>query len=666
MNNSSIPQGGLTRQAKRYRLASVLITTSLIGAACTAPEEDAMPGGHNAVEFRDLNHNGQIDPYEDPRLAHSERVDDLLQRMTLEEKVGTLLHGTLPGVGSPFGASPEGYDFDAIAGAINKQGITSFITRMALSPVVFAEQNNAVQELAAGSRLGIPVTISTDPRNHFQAVLGAGVAATGFSLWPDPLGFAAIGDPALVREFASIAAAEYRAVGIHMALSPQADLATEPRWPRINGTFGSDPVTVSELAGAYVEGFQGGRDGPRTTGVATVVKHWVGYGAQPEGYDAHNHYGRTARLSNESLALHIAAFDDALAMRPAGIMPTYAILEGVSFRGGPLESVGAGFSNQILQGMLREEAGFDGIVISDWAITNDCPEQCMAPTEENPQAPMFIGMPWGVEDLSKAERLAKGLNAGIDQFGGVQDAQPLLDAVSGGLVSIERIDMAVRRALLIKVQLGLFEDPFVDPAEAARVVGNPRSIEKAEAAQRRSSVLLKNVDNVLPLRDLDVRIWLYGVDLATASAAGLIVVDDLDNAEVAIVRVKTPSESPHPHHFFGSFQAEGRLDFRDGDEGYEAIRLAMARVPTVVAVDMDRPAVLTDIRDRAAALLVLFGSSDEALLDIVIGNDKPEGRLPFELPASMDAVNAQLPALPDDSHAPAYARGAGISYDRPE
>ncbi len=271
----------------RARLLLVPVLAALAPATATSAQRPAPP-------FRDLDHNGRMEPYEDRRLPVDARVADLIGRMTLEEKVGTLLHGTLPAVDSPIGASRKGYDLAAIETLMARRGITSMLSRLAMPPARLAAQNNAVQRVAERSRLGIPITISTDPRNHFSIVAGASVAAAGFSQWPEPLGFAALGDEALVRHFGRIAAREYRAVGLHMALSPQADLATEPRWPRALGTFGGDARKVSALTAAYVEGFQGGAAGLTRGGVATVVKHWAGYGAAAEGFDGHNFYGRFA------------------------------------------------------------------------------------------------------------------------------------------------------------------------------------------------------------------------------------------------------------------------------------------------------------------------------------------------------------------------------------
>lgn len=636
------------QQSLRMAAATLAVLSALAGAA-----QPAMAG----KRYRDLNHNGRLDAYENARLPVARRVEDLLRRMTLEEKVALMLHGTLPGANGMRLGIGNAYD-KPLAQALLGQGVNSFITRLSPDPCTFAQENNAIQRLAEVTRLGIPATISTDPRNHFEVTVGASSAAGGFSQWPETLGLAAIGDEALVERFGRLVAAEYRAVGIHMALSPQADLYTEPRWPRGVATFGSDAATVSRLAGAYVRGFQGSARGLVRTGVATVVKHWVGYGAQPEGFDGHNYYGRIARLDNASFAQHVAAFDGALAARSAGVMPTYVIANGVSLDGKPLPQVGAGFSKPLIDGLLRKDRKFGGLVISDWGITNTCPEQCKAPTAEKPQG-FAIAMPWGVEDLSEVDRYAMGVNAGIDQFGGVDDPAPLMAAVNAGKISRARVDEAARRVLTLKFQLGLFDNPYVDEAGAAKVVGNAATQAEANKAQRAAQVLLENRGGLLPLAR-GRKVWLSGVNADAARAGGLQVVDSLDQADVALVRVAAPFEVLHPNHFFGSRQHEGRLDFRAEDDATRQIARAAAKVPTIVAVDLDRPAVLTPFKDRATALYGLFGASDAVLVDLVTGKARSRGRLPFELPSSAEAVEKQDPARPDDSVAPLYRRGDGI------
>ncbi|MFY7835457.1 MAG: glycoside hydrolase family 3 protein [Novosphingobium sp.] len=616
----------------------------------------ALPAAAKAP-FRDLNHNGKRDAYENPALALDKRVEDLMRRMTLEEKVALMLHGSLQAEGGRGIGMGKAYD-KASAQELLARGVNSFITRIGPDPRTFAQENNAIQKLAEATRLGIPATISTDPRNHFAVTAGASSETGGFSQWPETLGMAAIGDEALVERFGKLVAAEYRAVGIQMALSPQADLYTEPRWPRGVATFGADPATVSRLAGAYVRGFQGSAGGLVKSGVATIVKHWVGYGAEPEGFDGHNYYGRTAKLDNESFAQHVAAFDGSLAAKSAGVMPTYVIAEGVTIDGKPVPQVGAGFSKPMIEGLLRGTKKFGGIVISDWAITNTCPEQCMAPTAEKPQG-FAIAMPWGVEKLAEEDRYAMGANAGIDQFGGVDDPAPLLAAVKAGKVSASRVNEAARRVLRLKFDLGLFDNPYVDADAAARIVGSKATQAEADTAQRAAQVLLENKNGLLPL-SVGKKVWLSGVSADAAKAAGLVVVDAPEQADVAIVRVATPHETLHPNHFFGSRQHEGRLDFRADDDATKTVNAAAAKVPTIVAVDLDRPAVLTLLKDKASALYGLFGASDAVFLDLVTGKAKSKGKLPFELPSSAKAVEEQHPGRPDDSADPLYKRGDGI------
>ena len=607
--------------------------------------------------YRDLDGDGALTPYEDWRLSPEQRAADLVGRMTFAEKVGTLMHSTLPGSGGVLGRA-DGYDLDALGRMVAEKHVTSFITRLTLAPAELAAQNNAAQQVAEAGRLGIPLTISTDPRSHFQYVLGAAESGTGTTQWPELLGFAALGDEELVRQFADIARREYRAVGIHMALSPQLDLATEPRWGRTSGTFGSDAALTSRLGGAYVTGMQGGADGAQADGVATVVKHWVGYGAEPEGFDAHNYYGRLAR-PGDALPLHIAAFDGALEAKAAGLMPAYPILVDTLLEGVALEPVSPGFNRQLLQGLLRDRLGYEGIVLSDWAITRDCPERCRAPTAEAPQRPEDIATSWGVEDLSVGERYIKGIEAGIDQFGGTDDVPPLIEAVRSGKLAEARIDQSVRRVLELKFRLGLFDNPYVDPVEASATISTPADLALARKTQGEAQVLLENRDGVLPFASAR-KVWLFGMAPAAAEQAGLQVVDSPEQADFAIIRAETASEMLHPHHFFGSRYKEGRLDFRAGDPAYDAIeRAAAAHVPTVLAMFLDRPAVLTNVQDEADVILANFGASDAAVLDVVLGRVQARGILPFELPRSMEAVARQDPALPDDSVDPLYPRGAG-------
>lgn len=643
-------------QLVRY-LSFVLVAFPLKGQVATHPPLGSFTESLitvNGRRFRDLNRNGKLDPYEDWRLPSAVRARDLVGRMTLDEKVGTAVHGTAPIAGGPMASEPA-YDTAAAGAMILRRNVTSLLTRMAASPSALADQSNVLQRIAERGRLGIPLTISSDPRSHFRSVAGASTAAEGFSKWPEALGFGALDDPALVRRFASIVREEYRAVGIRMALSPQADLATEPRWSRISGTFGERPDRVGALVTAYVQGMQGSPTHLARNGVATVVKHWVGYGASVDGFDAHNAYGRYARFPGGAFREHVKPFLGALASGVVGVMPTYAILDSLSIDGTPLERVGAGFSPQLLSGQLRGRYRFKGLLVSDWGITQDCGTACT--TGEPAQTRMQIGTPWGVESLTKAQRFAKGMNAGIDQFGGVDDGQPLAAAVGAGLVTQARLDEAVGRIMRVKFDLGLFENPYSDPVRAGRLAASPAHQAEATRAQARALVVLAHTGRAALLPPAGAKLYLQGVDSVVARARGYRVVSSAVEADVAVLRIKAPYQTLHPNFFFGRMQHEGDLGFSDTDSSLALIKATSAKVPTIVVVYLDRPAILTALVPLATTLIGEFGASDDALFDALTGRVPPVGRLPFELPRSMDAVRAQRSDVPHDSESPLYPVG---------
>jgi len=605
------------------------------------------------LRFRDLNRNGALDPYEDWRLPASARARDLVGRMTLEEKAGAMMHGTLPADGVV--GTGSRYDMKAAGAFIHDRHINNFITRLSPPAKDFATQNNALQAMAESTRLGIPIAISTDPRNHFQMLTGAAAAAGSFSQWPETLGFGALDDPATTQRFADIARQEYLAVGIRVALSPQADLATEPRWARVTGTFGEDADRVGRQVEAYVAGFQNGSSGLNTGSVAAVVKHWAGYGAAKDGWDSHLHYGRFASFPGDNFAYHLKPFEGAFRARAASVMPTYSILENLRVDGRPVEQVGAGFNAWLLQDLLRGRYGFKGLIVSDWGITSDCPAACI--NGSGPGKPPVIGMPWGVEALSPVERFARAINAGNDQIGGSEEGALVVAAVKAGLIAQTRIDEAAMRGMVQKFELGLFDNPYVDPDQADRLVNKAEFQAAALDAQQRALVMLENRNGLLPLTPARQKLFLYGIDANVARSRGFDVVDDPAKADLAVIRAVAPHQLLHPDHFFGALFHEGDLDFKPGNADYEAILRASKVVPTVVTVYLDRPAILTNIRDHASALIGNFGVSDAALFDVLTGKAKAEGRLPFELPSSMEAVRTQASDVPHDSANPLYPIG---------
>ncbi len=601
-------------------------------------------------EFKDHNKNASLDPYEDWRLPVEERVVDLLDQMTIEAKAGLMAHpalsmgenGTLfepvPGEEDKRPPGMPRFPQPGTSEVILKKQINHVLVRTSERPEVIATWNNNLQEMAETARLGIPLTISSDPRNGFRHDPDAtSVRAGAFSQWPEQIGLAATADAKLVRRFGEIASEEYRAVGIRTALHPMADLATEPRWGRIVGTFGENAELSAEMTTAYIVGFQGeGGLGP--TSVITMTKHFPGGGPQLDGLDPHNDFGQEQVYPGDNFDYHLIPFKAAIAAGAAQIMPYYGIPTDVTS-----ENVAMAYNKEIITGMLREQLGFDGVVCSDWGI--------------------LTLMPWGVNELSIEERYAKAIDAGVDQFGGDSNPEHIVTLVTGGSVTEERIDESARRLLRDKFSLGVFENPYVDPDRAKEIVGSEPFQAEADTAQRKSIVLLKNQAandaKALPLQH-GAKIYVENVNPQVAAQYGTVV-DQLQQADVAVLRLQTAFETRAG--FFGRIHL-GSLAFR-GDERKRLLEILRSK-PTVVSIHLDRPAVIPEIAKNAAAVLGTFGASDEALVDVVFGKFNPTGKLPFELPSSMEAVDAQLEDLPSDSAEPLFEYGFGLTYESTE
>jgi beta-glucosidase len=394
----------------------------------------------DGTRYRDLNRNGTMDPYEDPRLDPQTRAADLLGRLTVEEKVGLMFQPAVP-------AGREGELVAGMtpAGAIDTPGfledrlINHLYTFDYASPRVGAIWNNRLQAVAEQTRLGIPVTISTDPRNAFTSNPGAGMASRGFSMWPEALGLAALHDEEAVREYADIARQEYVAVGIRAALHPQVDLPTHARWARQYATLGVDPDLASRLVVAYLDGFQQSAALGADT-VACTTKHFPGGGAQRDGEDPHFVYGREQVYPGGRFEDHLRPFRAAIAAGSSGIMPYYGMPVGLVRDGRSIPEVGFAFNKAIISDLLRDELGFTGVVLTDFTVVTD--------------GTMFgrrsIGRAWGVEHLSYRDRVLALVEAGVDQIGGEYCTELLVDLVHDGAIPESRIDASVLRLLLVK------------------------------------------------------------------------------------------------------------------------------------------------------------------------------------------------------------------------
>jgi beta-glucosidase len=440
-----------------------------------------------SLEFKDLNKNGKLDKYEDWRLPVDVRVKDLVAQMTLEEKAGFMLISTtrMSGDGgfTPIadGRAPitSGFNEDDLLQATNmftrkplpepmlsasgttkavtERQLRHFILRANTSVKTMAEWSNNLQALCESTRLGIPAIVASNPRNHIttDAAMGLSVGVTTFSKWPGELGMAAMRDFKLTREFAEIAAKEWTAVGLRKGYMYMADLATEPRWNRTEGTFGEDADLSSAMIREIVLGFQGNKLGKNS--VAMTTKHFPGGGPQEGGQDSHFDWGKFAHYPGGNFNEHVKPFIAAINAGTSSIMPYYSAPKGKEF-----EEVGFSFNKAIIDDLLRKKLGFKGIINSD-----------TGPIEM---------MPWGVETLSIEQRYVKAIDAGVDIFSGAADPTVLLNVVKKGLVKETRINESVGRLLREKFELGLFENPFVDVEMAEKIVGNAEFQQKGDLA----------------------------------------------------------------------------------------------------------------------------------------------------------------------------------------
>ena len=591
-------------------------------------------------DFRDLNKNNILDIYEDHRLDAQTRTNDLLSKMSIEEKVGQMFH-------PPFILKPDLLMFlyeVAIRGNkltethIVEDNITHFNLYGNPSPFELGSEINHLQKIASRTRLGIPITISSDPIHEVPK--GGGVASfsvDGFSKWPSQLGFAATQDSGLVEKFAEIVREEYLAVGIRTALHPMSDLATDPRWARNFGTFGSNANLSSDMTLAYMDGFQG--KNINNDSVLAMVKHFPGGGPQEDGLDAHLFSGRNQIYPGNNFNYHLIPFKKAIKNNLKVIMPYYGVPVGQTN-----EDVAMAFNDYIISDLLRNDLGYDGVICSDWGIIS--------------------GRHWGVGDLSIEERYKKSLQAGIDQYGGENNPSYILNLVENNNVSEQRINESVRKILVNKFELGLFDNPYVDEDMIHKRVNTIENIKAGIEAQRRSIVLLEN-DGVLPLKQ-ETKIFVDGLDKNIATEFGKLV-GNIEDADIVIMYIHTVFNGNQESglnrafdNFLSTLFPNGDLNFND--EILSKVRNYSAEKDLIVVVDLNRPAILASIKDNVSGLIGTFGVEDRVIFEGLYGEFNPTGKLPFDIPSSMESVLNQKEDLPDDALNPTYRYGYGSSY----
>ena len=610
--------------------------------------------------FRDLNKNGELDIYEDTRESVNSRVEDLLKQMTIEEKAGQMFI-TMIGMGrdgdlldlpplhkdtfdDPLFEIGIYFTLETNAEMIVKRKMTHFNILHAYTPKAIGTFNNKLQEKAERTRLGIPVTIATDPRHgarEDETGVG-GIFTPSFSRWPTSLGLAATRDTTMVREFGEIARKEYKSCGIRLALHPMADLATEPRWARINGTFGEDAQLSAAMTYAYIKGFQG--DSLSNTSVITMVKHFSGGGPQKDGEDAHFPYGKEQVYPGDNFNYHLIPFTKgAFPANTGQIMPYYGIPVGQT-----KEEVAFGFNREIITELLRDSLKFDGVVCTDWNIINPMPLPDLAGGERA----------WGVENLTPDQRMKKAILAGVDQIGGESSTEQIINLVQKGEIKESRIDQSVRRILRDKFTIGLFDNPFVDVNKISEKLSKPDEIKKGEIAQVKSTILLKNQNKVLPFKE-NLKLYLSGFRYQNQFSKYAEVVSNPKDADYIIVRMDTPYDI-REGTMVEAFFHQGRLYYNE-EELAELRRLSKEK-KIISIVNLERGAVLTEIDKLCEALLVDFGTQDHLIADILFGKEKPGGKLPIELPRSQEAANNQMEDVPYDSKNPLYNFGHGLEY----
>jgi beta-glucosidase len=694
---------------KIYSISVVCIIVAVL-VSCTGKEKLPQPVlGTRSVaiiekrglKFKDLNKNGKLDKYEDWRLTPKERSKDLLSKMSVEEKAGFMLINSLNMVGtraaeasegklkasdlSEGGGRPQGGGEGGFGQNRNRQGTPEgapegdrqgarqgtaggngeriaamgstgggtkkvvtefhnrhFILRSNESARITAEWANKLQELCESEPLGIPAIIASNPRNNIttNASLGTSVGTTVFSVWPGELGLSAMRDLQLTREFADIARQEWTAVGLRKGYMYMADLSTEPRWSRVSGTFGENADWVANMITQVVLGFQG--DSLNPTSVALTTKHFPGGGSGKGGQDSHFEWGKAEIYPGGMFKNNLISFQAAIKAGTSAIMPYYSLPSGTQY-----EEVGYAYNKGVITDLLRNQMGFKGIINSDTGP--------------------LTGMPWGVENLTKKERYKKAIEAGVNIFSGESDPKMLIEIIDSGMIDISLIDNSVLRLLKEKFELGLFENPYVDVDAAEKIVNNDMFKERAALALRKSIVLLRNENDALPVKPKS-KIYFESLkrnNRGPASDAPDIYVLNDNGYEVEFV--KTPSEAdvvllwvqPTGNSLFGSTGEPISLSLSKCGVDVAYVNKISSKKSTVLVINYTNPWVINEIYNdktkNIKGVLATFGTTADAVLDVITGKFNPSGRMPFSTPVSDLAVANQKEDVPGYLEGPGYA-----------
>ena len=656
---------------------SLLLGITLLAALFTgcAPKYQQPELGARKVEiiqdgkyyFKDLNKNGLLDAYEDWRLPMEERIEDLVSQMTLEEKAGLMFHPNIAvnetgevkydltpeekealrrmeeeRYAGPIG--PGGQNAGAMAmgqmrrtatakSYIEEKNFRCILNNGVAPPQKFASWSNGMQEIAEASRLGIPIVFSSDPRH--SAKLGGHVSGTQYfshiTNGEGQVGITAGRDPEMMRRFGEVMADEFRAVGLHMFLGPQIDVITEPRWSRNMGCFSESAELTAEMTAALIEGAQGDNVGPGK--ILVHLKHWPGSGPHLGGS------GRWLVYPGNNQEYHYIPWKKGIEKGALAAMGYYS--------GTYYDSLNVNYSYHMSTEVLYGELGFKGAICTDWGVVGN-----------GPLKPSLQGK------TTKKDNMEMIINAGVDQMGSETEPELVVELVKEGRVSEERINQAASRILQWHFILGLFENPYVDPEKAARVLQSPENEAFGLECQRVSNVLLTN-DGTLPARE-GSKIYVDGIDPAAAALYGTVVARPAD-ADIIIYRT-TPSPErrggPGGPGMGDPFAAtEVNIDF-PAEKLAHLKELASSGKPVVADINPTGSSLVIspELKALPQALILSFDPTDAAVLDVIFGRHNPQSKLPFEIPSSMDAVRAQKEDVPFDSPEPSFPFGFGLSY----
>ena len=636
----------------------------------------------DGFNFKDLNKNGELDPYEDWRLSIDERSKDLVSKMSLEEKAGYMLISstrlgndwsfgkpkTTDPINSGFNEEDQVMDINMftrkplpypnMSSAGTTKAVTQFherhfILRANPSVRILAEWANNLQDLCESNGLGIPAIITSNPRNHItiDASLGLSVGKTAFSTWPGELGLAAMRDTQLTREFADMARQEWLSVGIRKGYMYMADLSTEPRWQRVEGTFGEDAELAASMIREIVLGFQG--ESLSQTSIALTTKHFPGGGATEGGQDPHFDWGKREIFPGGMFENNLIPFKAAIQAGTSAIMPYYSYPVGTKY-----QQIAYAYNSEVLQGLLRTELGFDGIINSD-------------------TGPIDM-MPWGVEELSLTDRYKKAIEAGVNIFSGTADPTKLIETLKLYPDLMPQVDNSVYRLLKEKFQLGLFENPYVDVDAAEKIVGNPEFQGRANLAMRKSIVLLRNGDYnsglMLPLKE-NTKVYFESYMKKQEGSPSTVFKDNLKQWNIEFVN--TPEEAeviilwivPRSKSLFASDGSPLHVSLSKNGVDVNHINKLISKKPTIVAINYTNPWSIDEIyhpgETNIKGVLATFGTTNDALLDVITGKFNPGGKMPFSTPVSEEAAQnqkADVPGYLEGPDYPLFKFDEGLSY----